>query len=134
MEKHMILDYDTDFIITSSMGLDDLLKLIILSALVKKICRPKNGRYYFTGDDETLENKELINKFYETILKIAPCKNRTSMNETKKRVYSFIRHLCKSLSHHGITFESRIIGVKDENNNNTTKYAHFVNGLENMKI
>ena len=129
----MILDYDTDFIITSSIGSDDLLKLIILTALVKKICKTKNGKPYFTPDDETAENHVVVNKFYDTVLKITPCRNKAQLTSSSKKVYSLIRHLCKNLSHLGIFFESKNILMKNDSEY-ITKYAHFIHGIDNIKL
>lgn len=119
-----------NFIADSTLDTINILKLIILTTLVKKICKnKKNNKYYFSVDDDIEENNKLIDKWIDVILKLAPSKNPTILRKSTKKIYSMLRHLCKSLVEEGIVFESKTINIVI-NGEKKTKFVHLISGLD----
>ena len=130
-ETIKIANHNFNCVTDSTLEPINILKIMILSILVKKICKnKKNNSYYFSVDDDTDENNKLIDNWFEIIMKIAPCKNITNLKKSTKKIYSVLRHLSKSMANNGIEFESKTINII-VNGEKKTKFVHLISGLSN---
>lgn len=122
-------EYNLDFISDSTLDANDQIKIILLTSFVKKICKVKDGKYYFTKDDETVENHKLFEHWMDVILRNAPCANKAQIRGSIKKVYIILKHLVKHLDAYGIKIENGSIDIKEKNDEIITKQVYFITGL-----
>jgi len=114
--------------IVSEGTVKDEILVWILFRIATKLCRKENESYVFGTEDETDENGKYILQYSALTKKIIPQSNPAYLPSCNKKIYVYLRHVCKHLSHLGIT-----LTTKQENyykdDIKTTKTKHSINGL-----
>lgn len=122
-----LINYNLDFISDSTIDPVDQMRIMLLTSFVKKICKEKDGSYYFVVDDETDENHKMLDNWTNIIMKYFPYPNRSQLRGCVKKVYIMLKHMCKYLENYGIKLNTAQIEIDQPIK--ITKIAHFISGL-----
>jgi len=124
-----LMNINLDFMSDTSTNTKNDMKLLIFTILVKKICKKKDNKYYFSNKDETEENHKLVDKWLSEILKNTSHANKTQIKGSSKKVRFILNHLCKNLSEYNIKCEKHTIDQSDDNNDIISDSCFVITGL-----
>lgn len=128
MSETQNFDYDTFAKLLTGTTAKDELVLYILFKLVGIICVKDGDSYIFGLDAETPENEKLVNKYFEATQKLIPHSSTAYVKKSQKKVYIYIRHLCKNLEHLNVIMTTKTISVIKDTMR-STKNLHYIDGL-----
>lgn len=126
MENVKEVDYNELIETMCTANPKDKLILVALFDILNHVCHKENNVYWFDADDETDENTKYINSWFDYMHKIVPFSNVNNYKTNKKKVLSFIKHICGKLTDRQYEFNTKVYVVGTDDGKKTTKTKHYI--------